>query len=311
MAELSIIIPFVNEYPQIVFTIRAIAEEFLGRSEFEILAINNFCEEFTKQGRVNDGGEAALRAAATVNPWLRVLTYQDRASHWQAKNLGIKEASSDFLMFLDGHIIPSRDSLYPMFRYYRDNYKELNGSIHLPLTYHILEYHKLIYKTDVNLELGKMEYTFDNFRESDEPYKTSVMSSCGMLVHRDILAALGNWPTALGSWGGGENFLNYALATTGRNVWIWPKGTLFHHGDKRGYAMSRTDVVYNRCLAVYLICGYKTAQKYLANAYKPSPTQTEIWQERTLLDIVHKCSEHRELIQDQQSITIEDWLTKW
>jgi hypothetical protein len=34
--ELSIIVPYVNEYPQLIFTLRAIAEDLLGRVDFEV-----------------------------------------------------------------------------------------------------------------------------------------------------------------------------------------------------------------------------------------------------------------------------------
>jgi glycosyltransferase involved in cell wall biosynthesis len=51
MAELSVIIPFCNEYPQILFTIQSIAQELRDRVDFEIIAVNNYCDEVEKQGR--------------------------------------------------------------------------------------------------------------------------------------------------------------------------------------------------------------------------------------------------------------------
>ena len=43
--ELSVIVPYVNEWPQVIFTLQAIAEDLLGRVDFEVAAIDNFCPE--------------------------------------------------------------------------------------------------------------------------------------------------------------------------------------------------------------------------------------------------------------------------
>ena len=42
MPELSIIMPFVNEYPQNVFTVQNVMCELNGRVDYEIIAINNW-----------------------------------------------------------------------------------------------------------------------------------------------------------------------------------------------------------------------------------------------------------------------------
>ena len=49
MPELSVIMPFCNEYPQNMFTIQNIAQELRDRVDFEIIAIDNFCEEVQAQ----------------------------------------------------------------------------------------------------------------------------------------------------------------------------------------------------------------------------------------------------------------------
>jgi hypothetical protein len=43
--KLSVIVPFVNEWPQLVFTLGSIAEELRDRVNFEIIAIDNWCKE--------------------------------------------------------------------------------------------------------------------------------------------------------------------------------------------------------------------------------------------------------------------------
>lgn len=308
---LSIIIPFCNEYPQVAFTVRAVAEELRGRMDFEIIAVDNYCEAVGRQGFHKDKGAAVLRAATEGNSWLKVLTYDARASHWQAKNLGVAESTGKLLLFLDAHAIPGRDSIYPMVEYFRAHHQALNGSLHLPLTYQILEWRKLIYKLDVDLELGKLQYMFDDFRPSDQPYKVPAMSSCGMLVSRETYDKLGGWPTPLGSWGGGENFFNFALATMGKNVWIWPGGTLYHHGEKRGYWLDKTDIVTNRCIAVFIVGGLEMAQRYMSNVHGTGSRQGLVWKDKILTKVRNACCDHRELIKPQQTVLLHDWLKRW
>ena len=84
MPALSVIIPFVNEYPMILTTIRSIVEELKGHVDFEILAIDNWCADIERQGRQPDRGHKMVHNMTSVLPQLRTLRYSDRLSHWQA-----------------------------------------------------------------------------------------------------------------------------------------------------------------------------------------------------------------------------------
>ena len=68
MADLSVIIPFVNEYPQVMFTIRNIAEELRDRVDFEIIAVNNYCDEVKAQNREEDKGGISIAACQKGHP---------------------------------------------------------------------------------------------------------------------------------------------------------------------------------------------------------------------------------------------------
>jgi len=279
--------------------------------DFELIAIDNFCEKARGDGYERDKGPNALRAAQEGNPWLKVLTYDERQSHWQAKNLGVRESTGKFLLFVDAHVMPGRDSIYPMFEYFLANHEALNGSLHLPVTYLILEWRKLIYRLDVDLELGKLEYSFDEAKPADRPYRVPAMSSCGMMITRETYDRLGGWPTILGSWGGGENFINFALATMGKNVWVWHAEPLYHHGEKRGYSMDRMDIVTNRCAAVFVVGGLEMAKRYMKAVHWPNLAQADLMKERILTRVRMECHDHRELIKAQQTVSLEDWVTQW
>ena len=49
MKDLSIIIPYANEYPMVIFTIRALIEELKHKIDFEVIAIDNYCDELEQQ----------------------------------------------------------------------------------------------------------------------------------------------------------------------------------------------------------------------------------------------------------------------
>lgn len=312
MAKLSVVIPFVNEYPQVLFTIQSVIQELQGLVDFEVIAINNYCEEVEKQGTKEDKGYEAVLACEKINPELKVLHYKNKLSHWQAKNLGVQESTGDFLWFCDAHCMISRRSLFKMFQYYKAYHEEINGSIHLPLTYKLLETRKLIYKLVYNPDIGEIHYSFTSYKnpeflpaETFGHYQMPCMSTCGMMITKDLYNQLGGWPKELGIYGGGENFSNFTLAVLGKTVNIFCGKPLFHHGEKRGYSYYYDDYTKNRIVATYMFGGEKLARKY-TKFRKGNPKVNQI----ILEGVLANCKAHREHIKKQQIMTIEEWIVR-
>ena len=310
MAELSVIVPFVQEWPQVAFTIRSIAEELIDRVDFEIIAVDNWCEEVENQKRVRDRSSSNIKGMAANHKWLRYMTYADKLSHWNAKNTGVQATKSKFLWFCDAHCIVGRDALYNMFQLYKEKYEELDGSIHLPLTYHILEKKKLIYSLKANRDLGTVHYTFSGcngpWNNGVDPFEVPCMSTCGMMLTRDLYDQLGGWPEQLGIYGGGENFINFTLAVLGKKKYIMPGRALYHHGDKRGYHWNHTDYTRNRIIANFMFGDSEWAMRLTNNAKGRSRILRNI-----LLKVMDECQPQREHISKQQKMSIEKWLTLW
>lgn len=309
--KLSVIIPFAQEHPQIAFTVQAIYCELRDKCDFEIIVIDNHCEELQLQleekGNKRDGGGEYMSSLATPErPWLKYVQYDVKLSHWNAKNYGVDTATGDYLFFVDSHCIPSHGSLSSMFEYYRDNYKQLNGTLHLPLSY-MLERPglELIYKLISQPENGVVHYQFSRYRAAREPYTVPCMSTCGMMMTREIYEKLHGWPSELGIYGGGEHFINFTLATMGLYINIFPTKPLYHYAAPRGYHWNYNDYHRNRCIATYLFAGEEMAYRYIKNIkgedqVKESIYSTVIGSKRTVF--------HRKLIKKQQIIPIEDWL---
>jgi len=308
MSKLSVIVPFVNEYPQLLFTVQSIYQDLHDRCDFEIIVINNFCDEVKAQGQVEDKSFEAVLAARAVNPWLKVLHYKNKLSHWQAKNLGVQNSTGDILWFCDAHCVVSRGTLWKMFEYYTRTHEEINGTLHLPLTYKLLESHKLIYKLVYNPDIGELHYSFTGYREpTDRPhYQVPCMSTCGMMITRKLYDGLGGWPELLGIYGGGENFINYTLAILGKTINIFGGNPLHHHGEKRSYSWYYDDYTRNRIIASYMFGGKKLAAKYTVHRKGKTTVNQNI-----LNEVLIKCKDQREMIKSKQVISIEDWVKKW
>lgn len=318
MSDLSIIIPFCNEWPSVAFTIRSIAEQLTGKVDFEIIAVDNYfvgpdCREpdrghdhLNKDGKLVDGH---IKQVAGFHKWLKYVRYGERLSHWQAKNAGVKESSGQFLWFMDAHVMPSQDSLADMFAYYKDAQTDLTGTLSLPLTYHILEKQRLIYQMDIDEETARYHYKFRNLdgETFDDIFEVPVMSLCGMLMTREIFNLFGGFPPTLGIYGGGENFVNYTLAILGISKFIYPWGTLFHHGDKRGYNYRYDDYHRNRMTAVYLHSDEATALRYAQNYFVTSPRRVN----KTMTEIVEACQTQKQIIEINRMDDLSHFIKQW
>jgi len=323
MPELSIIIPFIQEFPQILFTVRSLHEE-LRDIDHEIIVVDNLTSNAKLQlesknikpdlchEHLDKDGKNALSCLAIAQRhgganWLRYLYYGDIFSCWQARNYGILNSKSPFIMLIDAHCVPSRDSIVNMFRYYQKNWAKLGGSIHLPLTYQILEARKLIYSFDYQPDKGLCQYSFCGIPKQYDGtiFEVPCMSSCGMMCHRDLFNQIGLFPNK-GIYSGGEHFLNFVMAIIGKKKWVYNKygAVLHHHGAKRQYNFTWDCLQYNRITSNLMFGGEKWVDLYINNLTiddkSKSRLRSKVMEDQELLA-------HRKKIENMQIIDIEDW----
>jgi glycosyltransferase involved in cell wall biosynthesis len=302
--------------PQIAFTVQNLYCELNRRvKDFEIIVIDNYCDElqaqFDKQGTKRDKGSEYMQSLANKDrPWLKYLTYNERLSHWQAKNLGVQNSTGEFLFFCDSHCIIDNNSLFNMYEYYKNHWQELNGTLHLPISYLLERDHlNLIYKLVTDVERGVVHYSFTRYREATTPYQVPCMSTCGMMMHRSIYDLLGGWPTELEIYGGGEHFINFTMAILGKTINIYPNATIYHYAAPRGYFWNYVSYHRNRCIATYMFGGEQWAYRYIMGI-KPHNASGDAMKESIFSTVAGSkaCIKHRQLIQSRQTKTIATWL---
>lgn len=347
----SVIVPYVNEWPQIAFTLRAVHEELEGIPH-EVIAADNFCPQVlaqmhnvrTKKGcqlYIDEGhdrpddktleppsqewlakllaGElesfSGSRVAGMTKaaPWLRYVRYADKLSHWNAKNAAVAVSRGRILLFLDAHVLPGRGCLRQMVETY-EPWVEAHGpgSLHPPLTYHILEEHRLIYSLVNKPEQGELHYTFCGYPLAwdafAEPQEVPCMSCCGVMISREIYDALGGWPAAMGIYGGGENFLNFTMAVLGMKHWIMPGPALHHYATHRGrgYHYEWADHKQNQAIAAYMYGGQRRLDMYCQ--LHPKGERVPAFFEHLREAVPELCATQRRHIAGQQKMEIEEWI---
>lgn len=306
--KISVIVPYVREWPQIAFTIRSIHESLIG-VDHEVLAIDNLMPTMQE-----DRGSENVRSMAKLwadkgDPWLKYFHYKKKLSHWQCKNFAMSKAEGDIYWFVDSHcIVPA--SAVEAILLYRSGYKSLEGSLHMPLTYHILEPKQLMYKTKVNTSNALYHYKFHTFYPSrylGAFTEVPAMSTCGMIIHKDYMELLGGWPKELGIYGGGENFINFTMAVLGLKKYVWVGDSLCHHGEKRGYSWNHYDYQRNRSIATYMFGGKRLLEIWLKKEAKFSRTEIR----KVYRNICLTLRGHRNRIKDNQKYEIEEWVQSW
>lgn len=383
----SVVIPYVQEYPQIAFTIRAVHTELAGVPH-EIVAVDNMCKQALMQQwglghgtvadfealsrqdrmmlyaeRMKEGhlrpldkghrrpkaekkppydrrpptledyygekielADSTIKSWADHNPWLTYVQYEDKLSHWNAKNTAVAVARGRLLFFVDGHVAPGDGCLRNAVKLYDEWTAEHGpGCFHTPLTYHILEDKKLVYAFRPELEKWFLGYRFCSYPKTwdddgtrifraehgdflPEPQEVPCGSLCGMLTSRELYDRMGGFPKALGIYGGGENFWNFTRATLGAKAWVVPGEPLYHHGATRGYHWLDGDFKKNQAVAAFLYGGEEWLEGFCRHHDKYERDRDFF--ERILTEIPVECAEHRAHIAGQQTKELDEWIAE-
>lgn len=327
--KLSVIMPFVND-PWVAFTLQSIILE-LQPADFswEVIVVNNWCDRVARQAMLtslccghplnrqevnqmiykeDDRWGHKLKDLCAIHPQTTYTVYSDKLSHWNAKNHGVKESTGDILFFIDSHCVIPKNTLCDLFNLYCYGQYSIHGSLHLPLAYIGDAPGKaLVYKPVVDESKGEYHYSFTKYRYNTDPIEVPCMSTCGMMIAKNIFNSFGGWPSELGIYSGGEHFLNYVMATLGYKKYVAPLPPLYHEGkEKRGYSSDASDMIRNRFIASYMIGGDSLLELYATH----SKGRPEV-KANYISEIKQLCKSQRQAIESKQVITITDWWAQW
>lgn len=318
--DISIICPFVKEWPQIVWTIQNLREQLVsGNLHGEIILVNNYCSEVEQQAGEDD--KAAKYIEGLIEGGhneLVLLEYKEKLSHWNAKQFAVEHAKADTLLFVDAHVYFPHKRIKKAFREFhlQTNTVRDGGSLHFPLAYmNDHEKNSLLYRLRFSPDLGMAHYVFHkkDTRGEKKLFTVPCASSCGMMIDKSLfLEKLGGFPKALGIYGGGENFVNFTLAVLGYQKFISPGPPLFHYGEKRGYRWNHLDWLKNRLIAAYLSGGESWAHRCIEGMIqwqKIGSRGARIMLEEVLYN--PDLEKHRALIRENARVTLEDWSRSW
>ena len=300
--DLSIIIPGCNEFPQHAFTVQNVITTLQYTDlKFEIKYIDN----------MSDKGKPRDYLSGLGKPWLETIYWDEKLSHWCAKNVGIEASTGKILLFMDANCLVDPDAIYNIYKYYTEHYDELNGTLHMPIRYMLDRPGKnLVYKTHYERAKGIVHYSFRTHTEREKIHRVPSMSTCGMMMSREIMVdKLGMWPWEFGIYGGGENFINFTLGVLGYHVNIWPHNPIYHFAWKRGYSWNYDDWVRNRMLAIYMAGGIEwldTFKDALAAAGKGRPPVLQDIRD----SVVDTSSEQQDRIRSIAKYDLHEWALK-
>ena len=112
MHTVSVVIPTLNRADMLATTIDRIERQTISRDIYEVLVINN---------NSSDNTQSMLNQKAATYPNLRAFT-QLKPGAAATRNVGIREASGDFVLFIDDDIFAEPDLIESHLKYHRENH---------------------------------------------------------------------------------------------------------------------------------------------------------------------------------------------
>jgi hypothetical protein len=125
-------------------------------------------------------------------------------------------------------------------------------------------------------------------------------------MSRQVFDLLKGWPEKFGAYGGGEEYFNFVGAVLGIKKFILPNSPLHHHGAKRDYRVTHSEICWNRAQSIYCYSGESALIDYIkiVGSFGMSRDQA-------LYSVIGACRERRNWIKEMAKISIEEWEANW
>jgi len=245
--DCSVIIPIRNEYPQIIFTIDSIFQEFKRCGlKGEVIAVFN--------ENTDDGYEILSKKVKLSN--LKVLVSEE--GQCAARLMGMENAQSEMLFFFDAHMLIEPFSFNKMISAFEDSSEKLGAgffSIRYLLSVDTIYYG---YSPLVKNFWG----TWTDKKCHSIPYHMPLSGAAGYAIKRSACIDSGFYNKNFGCYGGGEPYLFYKLEMFGYTNFVNPDAIAAHLAAARGYFWDYDILYRNFLLASFILGGERFSDVY-------------------------------------------------
>ena len=164
---------------------------------------------------VDSASDQQVKEVIDKFPQVRLIRSKNRLFPGSARNLGVREAASDNLAFLDADCIPYPDWIQQAYVALQEKNAIFGGPI-----LNVRPIHSVAW-TDNRLQ-------FANFQRGRQANWIKHVPSCNMLVPKNLFDKLGGFREDLLS---GEDVVFTSLISSG--VWFNPYMRVYHHGQQK------------------------------------------------------------------------------
>jgi hypothetical protein len=327
MPDLAIIIPFAGEFPHLPWTLQSVMDAFGLQIDYEVLAVDNYCEDARRHGvkinpipECNSAGICQKLIDDGEAPWLRLLKYDAKLSHWGAKNHAVRNTKAPYLMFMDAHCALPAFGLPAIIQSMMDE-DARDYSVHFSIA-NFVRNDPRFYRMVYNEKVGLLHYenqpaTHDYpWNKSRYVFPVPCASTCGMICHRSLIEdVLEFWPEELGPYGGGENLFNFVMALTGKEVRMNMNIKPIRHFATgrhwaRDYTITNDEWFRNRVIATFLIAGEEWLFKLIEHSKSMFCFSDRVCMQTEILGS-DNLQARRERIKEKSIRSIEDFIDQW
>ena len=249
MRDLSVIIPARNEHPQASFTLQVMWDQLENTGfDWETILVDDQSDD--------DTARYCERRWWGQTGRHRVIRREKGGSCWQARNEGWKAAQGRRLFFFDAHVVICPD----LFQRQMEALEEA-PVVYTPIRNFSDRKEHTCYGYALGEDNGHLYSKFwgswTKTRRGDEPYPTPMSGTAGVAVDRAWLARFDGWPTCLGMYGGGEQWLSLLTWMLGGRCLVDPRTYLYHYNGRRAYPMEGMNEqhLFNKTVVAYALGG--------------------------------------------------------
>jgi len=271
----SIIIPHINDYPEVFFTVFDKVERLRDDyyMDFEVIVVENGSRQpdlrlvrrlmgaYDKNGNpVSEKSEYYWGPPRRFPHRLIEIPHQLHSK--PAINVGAYKAKGKYLGIFDSHTLINR-GFFKKAEQVFDDHPEC-AIVHCPISWSCWNPHRRAYQYRLQLD-GKFWATFNATKLRDEPYPIAAMGNCAMAIRRDAFLHMRGFPPMLRQYGGGEPYIDLLAWMFGYEVYLHPDMHVYHYSltPTRGYDRNWMTFFRNVCLSGYIIDGEKRARMLL------------------------------------------------